>query len=584
MTIMAGVIGFRNTPPPGEIVAALREGLSRDPRDVRVEHLSATAYIAKVDLGAWGAPAFSVAADGSVAALVGEPLLVSSDEDRARHLSRLHAAWDRDDWSDLDRARGTYCAVHWCESRRILSLIGDKLGARPLYYCIIDASVVFATALRILEALPGFQKTMDVRGVTELLCFGAPLGRRTPYANISVLHSGETVTVRDGTIERTRYWRWDRPVRDSAGEPSLRRLYDQFLEATRARLRGDGSALALLSGGLDSRCVVGALRALGTDVTTLNFYRFPERQDRVLAAQVAEALGTRHHAFALKHDQRVPHPTKQMLADIAQQDGSVQDRPSVVWTGDGGSVGVGLVYFDTDMLSLAREGRWSDVVDLFLLRHGSRPLARMFQRHLAPDLQRVPYEGVAEELARLERAELGRRFHLVLMVNDQRRHLASFYEDIDLHRLELLIPFFDAEFLEAALSTSLQDGLRHHMYHRWLGEFPAAVSSVPWQTYPRHEACPLPVPPALSSQWDPRLTKQLLAARRPSQLSTLRRVRRSSDFPAPILRRSVLGYYELAYRFGLSDYGYVATAADIYHRYWRASEGRYTMSPVEETS
>jgi hypothetical protein len=271
-----------------------------------------------------------------------------------------------------------------------------------------------------------------------------------------------------------------------------------------------------------------------------------------------------------------------MLAAVARKDGTVQPRPRVLWSGDGGSVGVGLVYVDADMLPLAREGRWSEVLDLFLLRYGSRPLGRLYRRQVAPTVLRVPYEGLTEELALLGRAEAGRRLHLLLMVNDQRRHLATFYEDIDLHRLEMQTPFFDAEFLEAVLATPLEDGLRHRLYHRWLGEFPPAVRAVPWQTYPRHEACPLPVPPGLSGQWDVARTRRLQAARRRGRLATLRRVRRSADFPIAILRRSILAWYELAFGLGLRDYGYIARAADAYHRYWRAAEGRYALPVLEE--
>ena len=40
----------------------------------------------------------------------------------------------------------------------------------------------------------------------------------------------------------------------------------------------------------------------------------------------------------------------------------------------------------------------------------------------------------------------GSRLHLFLMFNDQRRHLADFYENIDLGRLEFQLPFFDGDF------------------------------------------------------------------------------------------------------------------------------------------
>ncbi len=575
MSIMAGAVALGAAGLREDVVTALRGAMSRHPGDVPAEHRTASAYVVKLDLGIWGSPGLSVRANGSVAALVGEPLLRCSEDNRACELSLLHDAWDRGDWSVLDRARGTFCAAHWNEPRRSLTLVSDKLGARPLYYCLAGETVVFATALRILEAVRSIEKTMDLRGVTEQITFGAPLGPRTPYANVAVLQSGELAEFRGDGPRVRRYWRWDRVVAGAKEPPSLRQLYDLFLDAVRMRLRGDRSVAAFLSGGLDSRCSVSALRTVGIDVATFNFYLLPGTQDQVLAELAAEALGTRH--FSIRHDRPGVPPTA--LMDLAARRGDLSDRPGLVWSGDGGSVGTGLVYVDEDIVAAARAGNWHGAVDMFLQRHGSKPVPRLLQRSLVDVIGRMPYEGVAGELERLEDVEPGRRFHLFLMGNDQRRHLAYFFEDTDLHRLELQLPFFDADFLTAVLSAPLDDCVCHRLYHRWLAEFPAAARSVPWQTYPRHEPCPLPLPPQLRSQFDTSTFQMVWKARRPANLAVLREVMRARDFPAPILRRSVLAIYELAYRLRVSDYGYVAATAGAYYRYWSATAGRCTLPP-----
>jgi hypothetical protein len=75
------------------------------------------------------------------------------------------------------------------------------------------------------------------------------------------------------------------------------------------------------------------------------------------------------------------------------------------------------------------------------------------------------------------------------MLNDQRPYLAETYEQIDLVRLGLALPFFDRAFLELILTAPVDGFLRHGFYNRWLAEFGRVAAGVPWQAYPGHESC-----------------------------------------------------------------------------------------------
>ena len=110
----------------------------------------------------------------------------------------LQRDWDHADWSGLRRACGVFCAVHYSREPCRLTLIADKLGLRPVYYWIDDDRVVFATALRVLEEHADVPKRMDLRAVTEMANFGAPLADRTPYAGIRVLQPAEILRVSPG--------------------------------------------------------------------------------------------------------------------------------------------------------------------------------------------------------------------------------------------------------------------------------------------------------------------------------------------------------------------------------------------------
>ena len=118
-------------------------------------------------------------------------------------------------------------------------------------------------------------------------------------------------------------------------------------------------------------------------------------------------------------------------------------RPQLAWSGDGGSVGVGHVYITKEIVNLLRAGNLAAAVQKYLNRERAHVLLRLFKADLAGQLVGFPFEGVRQELQALHAPDPGRNFHLFLMLNDQRRHLAKHFEHLDLHRVEFHLPYFE---------------------------------------------------------------------------------------------------------------------------------------------
>lgn len=158
-----------------------------------------------------------------------------------------------------------------------------------------------------------------------------------------------------------------------------------------------------------------------------------------------------------------------------------------------------------------------------------------------------------------------RRFFLFLVENDQRTHLDGHFETILEHRQELWTPFLDGDFLTSVLSVPADAGMGHRFYDRWFRTLAPPVWSVPWQTYPGHVPCPVPIPEDLSYQW----TKG--SQSRPSPPAELLRWLRMlvhGNFPAAAFSRPmVLGklvLHALRIREGRGWLDQVATL----HSYW----------------
>jgi asparagine synthase (glutamine-hydrolysing) len=215
MTILAGIFSRTSggtIPEPTR--RALRQLISRDPRDSIHERGAADWFMAKVDIGAFDSPALCDNEDGAASMLCGEPLLGLGSEhtpkNRTTDLRVLHAAIKANDWSPFVKSTGTYCGAHIDPTSRKLTLFTDKVGLRPIYYWSSERFVIYASAMRILEAFADVPKRMNLRGVTEISCFGFPLADRTAYEDIKTLRAGEIVQFSDQAAESVEYWRWDR--------------------------------------------------------------------------------------------------------------------------------------------------------------------------------------------------------------------------------------------------------------------------------------------------------------------------------------------------------------------------------------
>jgi hypothetical protein len=581
MSILAGVIRCAaHGRITDELCEALRKDISRNAGDERIEFRDEGAFFVKVDVGAYDRPAHRRAASGSFAMLAGEPLPLDEgvdDEPRDVQLRLLHDRWDEGRFDVLRRAAGTFCAAYYDPRRNIGYLVADRLGLRPLYYAIDRGLVYFASAMRILEALPELQKTMDVVSVVEMTGFGYPFGGGTPYAGVTMLEACEVVTVSRDGVRSSRYFAWD-SIRPSSytEQEALHWTLDKFRSAVRRRLRGDRTVAAYLSGGLDSRCVVAALRSEGVRLHTFNF-SLAGTQDQAFGAQFAARIGSAHHDAPTGLD---PDWAGIMRDSIAASD-AVRDappeHPRLAWSGEGGSVGLGHVYITPEIVARIRVDDIPGAVDVFLAQQKKNIQTRILRPRLARSLRGYLGGRLCSELERIRYPDRLRALFIFLIVNGPRRHLEGHYDRIDLHRLEFQMPFNDADFLEHVVGLDIEPCLYHRFYVKWMSQLDPAVSQVPWQAYPGHVPSPA-VDETVPDQWIVTLPDAEVAKARGDLLHRGREMLADRNFPHVVLRRNYLRLMHSMWQLDLANYGYAIKTALTYYHYWRMTDGRYRLS------
>jgi asparagine synthetase B (glutamine-hydrolysing) len=538
-----------------------------------------------VDIGAFREPGFFQDENGALSLLAGEPLLrdreTSARANRLQDLTVIHEQCLENNSNILREADGTFCIVHYQPQTGTLSLIADKLGIRPLYFWMDDNLVVFASALRILEKLSLVPKKMDLRAVTEIVALGKPLADRTPYAGIFLLKSAEILQITGKETSRSCYWRWDEIKTESDSEPSrLATVYDRFQAAVKRRNRDDSATTAYLSGGLDSRCVVATLCDSGARVRTVNFAR-PGTQDYYFGKEFAQKIGSVHESIPKERGDNIPDYSSLMAKALGGSNHGQwpAERPQLAWSGEGGSGLFGGVGLSESIVTLIRAGKVDSAIAEYL-QIGQRNIpVKLFRSEILESLREVSKQGIREELNELHAEDAGRNFYLFLMHTDQRRNLMRHFENIDLHRLEFQVPFFDAGFLTSVIATPLDWLLKHRFYLKWLSLLPTPVTSVPWQAYPGHEPCPLPFPADLAYQWDDSYRAEEDASQKQRVIEQASELLRSSDFPDQILNKNKFRLATWLHARGWRDYRYAIEAAQTYHLYAQKCGGEFILPP-----
>lgn len=567
MSAFAGVF-FRKTAPdqiqqwaPRLRQALVASGAKRAPYELTND----CAFILKHDTGAYSSRADAVTASGAIAVLAGHPYVDTiAPPDRLLHLGAIVSHIEAADTPFLAHCSGTYSLAHVDAHSRRLTLAADCLGVRPLYYLADSQKVLFSTTMAFFEWLGEVDLAPDERGMVEKSVLGFGLADRTQYRHIKCLSESQAIAFDANSAVSTRYWRWDGTVhRNLSPADSRKQVFDSFLEATRIRLATDTRVMAFLTGGLDSRCVVAALRLCNAAVNTMNFA--PENsQDLVFGQQMAAGLQTNHL--------QLPMPIALVASKIAtvmpqwQASTSAQhlsaEHPNLVWSGDGGSVGLGHVYLTDAMIDLMEAGCEEEAVQLLLADSTWIVPKGVLRRDRARALANYPLEGMLQALADIRCDDRGRALHILLMITDQRRHLFEHFERIYEHDCEMQLPFFDREFLLSVLRQPVRPHIGHRFYNEWLKLFQPTLLQIPWQAYRGHEPCPVPVPGNLSYQWSAQPGRsEANAARRAAGARTLGQIF-GGVYRASAVSEVKLGLVSLATWSGLRDYRYALEFAE----------------------
>lgn len=202
----------------------------------------------------------------------------------------------------LERLRGMFALAIWSESDGRLVLARDRLGIKPLYYCVRGRDIYFGSELKALFAHPEIDRQLDPEGLHYFTSLNYVPSPHTLVEGIKKMPPGHWLEWRNGQVHCSPYWqlRFD-PQPDLTLDSATEQLDTLLRDSVREHMVADVPLGIWLSGGLDSSALLHyASQQAGRTIDTFAVsFKGRKFDDGGYARTVAQRYGTRHHEFDL---------------------------------------------------------------------------------------------------------------------------------------------------------------------------------------------------------------------------------------------------------------------------------------------
>jgi len=156
----------------------------------------------------------------------------------------------------FSRFRGMYAIAVWVESDQRLVLARDPMGIKPLYYCLSDGEICFASELKCILAHPAVPRHLCLRGLNCFLGLNYVPGPYTLVEGIRKLTPGHILEWQNGAhVIRSFRTPALLPVPSSI-EEACEELDRLVTQSVAEQLVSDVPLGIWLSGGLDSSTIL----------------------------------------------------------------------------------------------------------------------------------------------------------------------------------------------------------------------------------------------------------------------------------------------------------------------------------------
>jgi asparagine synthase (glutamine-hydrolysing) len=206
----------------------------------------------------------------------------------------------------LNHFRGMFAFAIWDSKLQRLFMARDRLGKKPLVYTHQNGHLAFASEIKALLQIPGFERKVNDHALHHYLTYQYVPSPDSIFEGIKKLPPAHYLLYdRKGNIRIERYWKlkFNSNHQNYTDAQELGdRIQTELEESVKLRLISDVPLGAFLSGGVDSSLIVGIMAKLsGNPVKTFSIgFEEKDFDELSYARLVSNHFSTEHHEFVVK--------------------------------------------------------------------------------------------------------------------------------------------------------------------------------------------------------------------------------------------------------------------------------------------
>lgn len=250
---------------------------------------------------------------------------------------------------------GMFAIALFDRDSKVVYLIRDRIGKKPLYYWLDGENLVFASELKPIITCPGFGKNIRKDVLSRYLYQQYINAPDTIFEDVYKVEPGGILSFCEGKIQSRKYWDIKEVYREQKKkqvgdyETAKSELKALLKSAVASRMIADVPLGAFLSGGYDSSLITAIAQEHSREpVKTFSIGFNEERYNEAkYAKQVADYLGTNHTEMYIDEKQMfdlvesIPEYYDEPFADSSQIPSMLvaalaRKQVTVALSGDGG--------------------------------------------------------------------------------------------------------------------------------------------------------------------------------------------------------------------------------------------------------
>ena len=163
---------------------------------------------------------------------------------------------------------GSFVIVIVDEDEDAVLIANDRIAYKPLFYFSDGQALYFGPEMKSLLLVPSLERKLNLAAVADFLANGCFTREHTLIEGLETVDRSTVLKLTTGGITRHKYWEYGfgRTDRDQGVEYYQETLAGLLRQAVRRRLRTDNTYGILLSGGYDSRGILGSYLEVRIDI------------------------------------------------------------------------------------------------------------------------------------------------------------------------------------------------------------------------------------------------------------------------------------------------------------------------------